>query len=223
MSVPYEQIAALWSQGKSNDEVAAALGVKPSYAAAMVSQTRKRFGFERMPYRPRKPRKGSKGGRVPKRTDYAPRQPAAYWERIAALYREGKSSTEIAAVVGHSNLNPGQLVQQARYHLGSKAVPFRLFGKRAPAKPVRAPVTMTEMGRQYLRRIGEEYIFRDIHGNEEVWVRTNDPSGLILSAQGVRRAEAPRLAFKCVMGYTEKRAEVKPSLTASLQRAIFIA
>lgn len=91
------------------------------------------------------------------------------------------------------------LVRRARRKLGVKAVPVRGL-PAAPKKPGKF-VTMGDLGRHYLRRVGNELIFRTDDNREEVWVKTDDANGIRFSFRNAKEY----LVFKNVMGMTEQR------------------
>ncbi len=183
-----ERIAQLWREGNTCKQIAIALDITVERANQRVCNARRLLGIKQVPFRSSIPR-------VPFST--------ARWEPIAALWRDGKSSGEIATILKvHPSINSANLVITARRYLGIEAVPLR---PRKAILPPHAPITMTEMGRHYLRRVGEEFIFRTESGTEEVWTKTQDPSGMVWPRRGYGRNSPVRLAFKNVMGLTEKR------------------
>ncbi len=191
-----ERFIGLWNEGKNAKEIATILTIPLTRVQQRIFMLRRQYGVERVPYRVRTPK--------PKALPFPckPKLSTAQWEPVAALWRDGKNSAEIAGILKTPAwVNAANLVQTARRHLGVEAVPLR---PRKAMMPAHAPITMAELGRYYLRRVGEEFIFRTDEGKEEVWTRTADPSGMIWR-RGGRNPTPIRLVFKNVMGLTEKR------------------
>ncbi len=193
--ITFDSIVSLWQTGKSPKEIGALIGVSGPQVSSFICTGRTIFGESVFPTYLRNKLPTNKKDGKPRRS----RKPAAFWRQIARMWRRGKTGPEIAlAMEGSTSLTRGNsLVDQARRHLGAKAVPSRLGGLKVEIQP-KTPITMKEFGRHYLRKVGDEWIFRNESGTEEVWVETLEPTGLLYRSRGNRPPR--RLAFKNNLG-----------------------
>lgn len=116
------------------------------------------------------------------------RLPALDCELVARLWAEGKTNEDIDQITGRR-----QSVTRARKALGVERMPSHAVKKLA--RPI-GPLTMAELDRHFVLKIGDEYIFRDSHTREEIWKR--DETGAV-------GPYGRRYRFHCVMGIAEKR------------------
>ncbi len=175
------QLAAMVKAGQSSAAMAAALNLSANTIVAYVSRARKQLGVEAVPYRPAGRKRDAGPARV--RKGFAKRLSDDLLQQAAALWREGRTSTQIEAALGHCG---GTLVSVARARFGVAKVPRRLGGRYAVAQPKvtanpAAPISMASLGKHYVRKAGraDEYLFRNANGSEEVWVRSDAPGAIM--------------------------------------------
>jgi len=189
-------LLAMVRERKSGKEIAAALNLSPSYVNCLVSSARMWLGAEAVPYHYlSSPDSASTGERAPRGRKRL--HDDDYWREVARLWREGKTGSEVAAVMGVPALSGNALVQQARRYLGLKLVPkigpqrqtdrWEIMRKARETARAKNPLTIGDLGRYYVRRIGPEYILRNAEGQEEVW--TIDPTGFKWSTVKLRFKE----------------------------------
>lgn len=205
--VPEASIIKAWKEGLTGVQIATRFNVPTAQIAPYIASLRKRLGTDAIPRRNQchgmspLPRVLKSGPRI--------NVPRERWLEIAQLWRDGLRGEKLGAALGVMSGQATVLVQRARWHLGKELVPNVARGRypKRAAQPA-GPITMTDAGRHYLRRVGPEYVFRTEDGREEVWVEGEH--GLLHRYRVGRISRS--LLFKTVMGMTEDRVAVPVGL-----------